>query len=240
MHNRSLLLMSALAVMVKTPGVSPVKTRLAHGVGVLRAGEFYHLCLDCITETMQRLQIEDDIFCYWAVAEESALKDAHWQQFPRVLQQGIGLGERIASVVRNLLPAHGVVILVGADSPQLNTSIVCKALALLADSHSGPDVVLGPSADGGFYLIAMRVELPLEIWNAVEYSQSDTLLQFVQHVHTKAPQFRVDAHSLPILCDLDEPQDLEPLAEALQKIRTPIAQKLYHEIQKELNHVTHI
>ena len=230
--------MAAFAVMVKTPGFSPVKTRLAEGLGVERAGKIYRQCLACLGKIIQELQGDDSVFACWAVAEESALESPLWAQFPRVHQQGLGLGERMASVIGELRPAHGRVALVGADSPQLSAHIVRHAFSLLADETAGADVVLGPSVDGGFYLIAMRVELPLALWNAVEYSQNDTLAQFVKQCRVQAPQVVIDTQTLPILCDLDQEDDLEPMSQALKNKAEATARKLYQTIQERLNHAT--
>jgi glycosyltransferase A (GT-A) superfamily protein (DUF2064 family) len=42
--------MTALAIFVKTPGLSPVKTRLAEGIGQARAEAFYRLAVDAVAE----------------------------------------------------------------------------------------------------------------------------------------------------------------------------------------------
>ncbi len=230
--------MAAFAVMVKTPGFSPVKSRLAEGLGVEGAEKIYRQCLDCMGEILQDLQGEDSVFACWAVAEESALESPLWAKFPRVHQNGLGLGERMASVINELRPVHGRVALVGADSPQLGPEIVRQAFSILEDETSGADVVLGPSVDGGFYLIAMLVELPLALWNAVEYSRSDTLEQFVEQCRRQAPQVVIDTKTLPILCDLDQQADLAPMLRALKNRAGATARQLYQTLQERLNHAT--
>ena len=84
-----------------------------------------------------------------ALAPEVTLDLAGWSLLP---QRGDGLGERLAAVFDDLFAAGGEqVALVDADSPALPAAYVEEALRRVA---TGGELVLGPAADGGFYLIA--------------------------------------------------------------------------------------
>ena len=63
---------------------------------------------------------------------------------------------------------------VGADSPHLSEGTLILAIEKLKESS----FVIGPAADGGYYLLAARREIPEEVWTSVSYSQSDTGSEF--------------------------------------------------------------
>ena len=82
----------AVGVFVKTPGHSPIKTRLAAGAGEAAAGEFYELAAVVMRELLLELQAPGDGFefrPFWAVAETGGMGDARWAELPRV-EQGEG------------------------------------------------------------------------------------------------------------------------------------------------------
>ena len=91
-----------------------------------------------------------------------------------LLPQGPGgtIGERRAAVVREVLGSHpGPLLLAGVDAPRLAAA---HATAAVDDLRDGIDVTVGPSADGGYYLIGMRAPhdalfaLPDEAWDGPE------------------------------------------------------------------------
>ena len=64
---------TAIAVFVKTPGLSPVKTRLAATIGTAAAEQFYTHCTEAIRETLETASKTMDIVPFWAVGEEAGL-----------------------------------------------------------------------------------------------------------------------------------------------------------------------
>jgi uncharacterized protein len=208
-----MLLMNALAAMVKTPGLSPLKTRLAQTVGTELAQNLYEGCIQSISYTMAQWQKATNRSAYWAVAEPQAQHNPLWQGFPKLVQSSGGLGERMAGVLNHLVQVHGSGGLIGADSPQLPLPYL-ESIDTIWESGC-TDVVLGPSQDGGFYLVATRKTIPLELWQQVTYSSPSTLQDFVQIL--KQNQFVVDDQSLPMLVDLDTHEDILPIAKILEQ-----------------------
>ncbi len=167
----------AVAVFVKTPGVSPVKTRLAQAVGASMAEEFYALALDCIEEVVQTAVADSrgNLSAYWAVAEPDQLGHPRWQGLPRVSQVrgsegAVGLGERMDTVYRTLLETHRAVLLIGADSPHLTPAWLGDAARLLDQN----DFVMGRSDDGGFCLFGGTRPIDSTVWTRVRYSVAET------------------------------------------------------------------
>ncbi|MFN7212510.1 MAG: DUF2064 domain-containing protein, partial [Lysobacteraceae bacterium] len=111
-------------------------------------------------------------------------------------------------VYATLRARHGAALLIGTDLPQLSLPALSDAVDALV--HAKADLVLGPSEDGGFWLVGGRVELPLAAWTAPRYStpgaRSDLLAALPQDLRV---------HTLDTAHDLDEPGDLAVVAAAL-------------------------
>jgi len=105
---------AAVAIFVKTPGLSPVKTRLAAGVGVEAATEFHRLAAASVAGVARACG--EEIVPYWAVAEQEALDAPAWRGFPTIWQGEGGLGARLDRIYATLLLRHGRVLLIGADA----------------------------------------------------------------------------------------------------------------------------
>jgi len=123
---------------------------------------------------------------------------------PEVWLQGEGeLGVRLERILARALGRTPLAMALGADSPGLTPAHLAGARAALAEA----DAVLGPSADGGFYLLGLRRALPEGALAGLPWSAPDTLL------HTEA---RLRALGLRVArCaphfDVDTPEDLERL-----------------------------
>lgn len=171
----------AIAVFVKTPGLSAIKTRLAAGAGTDTAREFYRRSL-AITEAVVASAAIDlpGVRPYWAVAERDALAAPAWQSFATLWQGEGDLGERLHRVYDQLQRAHGSVLLIGADCPLLGVTHLRNARETLCASAC--DFVVGRAEDGGFYLFGGRTAIPEGVWRAVGYSAEDTADQLLRQL----------------------------------------------------------
>ncbi len=217
----------ALAIFVKTPGVSPVKTRLAAGLTTAVAEQFYQLAVQATTEVVACTAESAPVTAYYAVAEQQAL--ALWPDFPVIWQGEGGLGERMDCIYRQLLAQHDFVILIGSDIPQLSQTHLQQAITALQTR----DFVVAPSQDGGFWLFGGRRLLPAAVWTRVIYSQADTLRQFLGNLEETA-----EVALLEQLQDVDELNDLKPLQHALASLQqpTPAQRRLLTFLQQTLCH----
>ncbi|MBK7963252.1 MAG: DUF2064 domain-containing protein [Bdellovibrionales bacterium] len=164
----------ALAIFVKTPQISSLKTRLAANIGEERALEFYQLALDAtaaMAEEAKRQMRDVDVF--WAVAEDQAMSLPQWSQFPTISQGAGGLGERLNHVYQSLLQKYESVSFMGADSPHLKPNELIAALEMTQKNRE-MGFVLGPTDDGGFYFFGGGQALSSQIWTSVRYSQNMT------------------------------------------------------------------
>ncbi len=205
--------MTAIAIFVKTPGLSPVKTRLAESVGTTQAVDLYHLCATAVHAVAVAADIGP---VYWALAETSPQAIVHWQSETDLIEQGRGdLGERMSRVMKVLVDRHGSGLLFGADAPQLECEQLRKAAGWLEDPT--PRMVIGPARDGGFWTYGSNHTVPMNQWTRVVYSRPDTLTTFRQSMDGETEWLH-----LPTLTDLDTAKDLAPLAIELQKLQHPL------------------
>mgnify|MGYP000022014806 CR=1 FL=1 len=110
----------ALAIFVKTPQLSPVKTRLASDLGEALAQEFYQRSLKVTQSLAKEIQENtSSLTAYWAVAEKFGLGHSLWNAFPTLNQGSGSLGERLAHVYGQLIERHDYVCFMGSDSPQV-------------------------------------------------------------------------------------------------------------------------
>lgn len=190
----------ALAIFVKTPGYSPLKTRLTAGMGT-DAEHWYLHAVDAVKSVALEARATTGINAYWAVAETDALKNELWQTLPKLTQGEGELGERMGRVMRMLVRQHGYGILIGADAPQVCAGDI-QAAAHFLDSDK-PRIVLGPARDGGFWCVGSNQSFPIDLWQSVTYSQPNTCVDFVAAFSPLA-----DILKLGTLTDVDEVTDL--------------------------------
>jgi rSAM/selenodomain-associated transferase 1 len=162
-----------LGVFAKRPRPGEVKTRLATASSAdwaARVAEAFLL------DTLARL---DGIDARRVLAFAPADAGPDFERLAggrfRLWAQGEGdLGARMAAFFREQLSAGGPVVLVGADSPTLPPEVVGEAFAALG-TH---DVVLGPAADGGYYLIGCAREVP-QLFDGVAWGGGRVLLDTI-------------------------------------------------------------
>ncbi len=192
-----------LCILVKSPRLGEVKTRLMPAVGPEGSAA---LALAFLDDTLAMARGRE-----WARVVVSVAGDSSLLVLPddvEVWSQGAGdLGERMERALLRALVKAPRAILIGTDSPGLPPRLLEGARTALA-TH---DAVLGPASDGGFYLIGLdRCEPGLLC--GLPWSRSDTL------VHTEA-RLRHAGRSVARLepwFDVDEPADLLRLAALME------------------------
>ena len=127
--------------------------------------------------------------------------------------EGSTLGDRMSATMALLLSGGARrVALVGSDLPSITPAHVTAAFAALAaDPHA---VVLGPAADGGYYLVAGTIVPP--IFNDCEWGTSRVLDQ----TRRAAAAVGMRVHLLETLADVDTPEDLRRAVQGANALRT--------------------
>jgi radical SAM protein with 4Fe4S-binding SPASM domain len=135
--------------------------------------------------------------------------DGRWR---RLRQRGGALGERLAAVFDDLFAAGAArAIIVGSDSPSLPAEYLERGLALLAGATDSDTLVLGPAADGGYYLIGVaagtwrrRRQDLFAILRDTPTSTSGLLSATI----AAARRAGVHVRQLPLWVDVDHVEDL--------------------------------
>ena len=192
-----------LILMLKFPTPGAVKTRLAPALGPPRACELHRaLVRQTLTEVERfanhaRVAVEVRL----AGAPDAAAGRAWLGEPVTIREQGEGdLGERMDRAARCAF-AEGAtaVVVIGGDCPQLTAEHLAGAFAALAQN----DAVLGPAADGGYYLIGQRRPISA-LFQGIRWGSTEVLAQTlaVARVHSIA------VAQLGVLHDVDLPEDL--------------------------------
>ncbi|MBC7693795.1 MAG: DUF2064 domain-containing protein [Methylotenera sp.] len=223
----------AVAIFVKTPGLSPLKTRLAEGIGKEAAEKFHELSARATEEAVETAAVHLDdaveLELIWAVAEQEGLNHPLWARHPTLLQGEGGLGERLAQVYSSLLQTHEAVIFLGADAPHLVPTMVSRAVTSCLQSEG---YVVGPASDGGFYLFGCRHPIAPAQWQSVGYSSSETLSALE---HALFPYNRTE--TLPVLGDVDTRADFQAVHDHLSALTD---QKLLASQKQLLTFMGHV
>ncbi len=222
---------TSLAIFVKTPGVSPLKTRLAHSIGQAAADSFFKACIKTVEKTaLEVYNISGGIIQpYWAVGERESLSHSIWQNLPSLYTGPGSLGERLHTVYSSLIGKNDSVLLMGADSPQITAQLILSSNQLLFE---GKRFIIGPAVDGGFYLFGGTFPITRKLWTGVNYGTSKTMAQLVQNLGELG---RVK--TLQTLVDVDVVNDLNPLVKELKesgvKLQLELANWVNNQLLKE-------
>jgi len=147
-----------LAVMSKAPLPGRVKTRLIATLGAKRAAGIYRQLLMQSCKNIASLkQMDIRLYCTPNIRHISFLNIAHRYGYARHQQSAGDLGQRMSAVFSSLLRHYRGVILIGADSPVVDSRVVEQCRSHL---EQGADLVLGTTEDGGYALIGLRRPQP--------------------------------------------------------------------------------
>jgi hypothetical protein len=137
--------------------------------------------------------------------------------FEAILPRSIGLidcwypdfGDCLFSAIAQLLRnGHGSAVVLNSDSPTLPTSLLAETAEVLA--RPGDRAVLGPSTDGGYYLLGLKTP-HRRLFEDVTWSTEHVGRQTLE----RAAEIGLDVHLLPAWYDVDD-------AEALRMLRAEL------------------
>jgi uncharacterized protein len=198
----------AVAIMAKAPRPGAVKTRLCPPLVAAEAAALYRCFLLDKIAAVRALVDAQPVVAYTpdeARAEFAALAP----DFILAPQHGPDLGARLHATLAGLLAAgYRGAIAVDSDTPTLPREFLQQAVDSL--TRPGPDVVLGPTEDGGYYLIGVRVAHQA-LFDGVPWSTSVVL----EITLRRAAAAGLKAVCLPAWFDVDTPDDLRRLQTVL-------------------------
>lgn len=186
-----------LLIFVKNPEAGKVKTRLARAVGDDKALAVYQKLLKITKAVTDRLEVSRQVWYSRFVAKKDLWSDG---PYVKKLQRGKKLGGRMKEAFRQSFnDGFGRVVIIGSDCAELNASVLRQAFQALVNH----DVVIGPSQDGGYYLLGMTQFYP-SLFEDKKWGTSTVCRQTVDQLE----EMNASYHLLPMLNDIDTLEDL--------------------------------
>lgn len=201
----------ALAVMTKAPRAGNVKTRLVPPLTFEEAAQLNVCFLRDTTGTIRQACREGAIGVgvYTPLGSEATYVDILPREFQLLPQRGDRFGERLAFAAEDLFRCgFSSVCLIDSDSPTVSADAYTQAVALL--SKPGNRVVIGPSDDGGYYLIGLRENHP-KLFQRIDWSTERVFEQTKQ----RAEELALPVSLLPAAFDVDDVTTLRRLCDEL-------------------------
>lgn len=183
-----------------------MKTRLVHSR--LSTGQTVELYEAFLMDLVERLGTGlFDLRIAWAADDGEPLPQGVGEG---TRQRGEDLGERLFHALHEAAADHELVAAVGSDHPDLPLERVEAAFAALRRGHP---MVLGPSRDGGYYLVGLHTEtIDRRLFSEIEWSTAGVLAATL----ARARELALDPLLLPEEADVDRPEDLEALVTRLE------------------------
>ena len=197
----------ALVIMAKEPRAGSVKTRLAATLGAEAAAELYAAFLRDKLDQVAGLGMVTPVVAYRPNAARAAFLAMVPEGFSLLPQVGEGLGETLANVSAHCFErGASAVILVDSDSPTLPPVYLERAARLLDGDARTCDLVLGPTDDGGYYLVGLRRHCPA-LFDGIPWSTDGVMEATLERA--SAEGLRVEM--LPSWWDVDTIAELDRL-----------------------------
>jgi len=207
--------MNTLIVVAKRPAPGQTKTRLTPPLSAAQAAQLYECFLRDTLDLMRAVPDVRRAVAYLPIAARGYF--AHLApDFDLILQEGADLGARLDQALTHYLTRgtdHAVIM--NSDGPTLPIDHVRQAFIELA---AGAEVVLGPSADGGYYLIGLRRPAP-RLLREVRMSTSQVLADTL----ALAREENLRVALLPAWYDVDEAESLARLMTELDTTPASVA-----------------
>jgi len=217
----------ALILFAKDPVAGQVKTRLSSLLDNSTTLSLYHHFLRDSIEKICSVAGVDRFIGIASDPQTGHFEDVS-QRHPVQLfvQEGDSLGERMRRAFENRFKeGYERVVIIGADSPTLPTAYIEQAL------QSQKEVVIGPSTDGGYYLIGMQGKVT-DVFESVSWGTDQVLSETLNVLKVEGVSWgtdqvlsetlkvlkgqRAEAELLPVWYDVDLPEDLRFLKTHLE------------------------
>jgi uncharacterized protein len=203
----------AIAIMAKASVAGNVKTRLVPPLSYEEAAELNTCCLADVASNIVAAAARAPIQGFAAYHPPGSE-----QFFDRLLPDGFKLlppkeptiGRSLFHAAQDLFAAgYRSVCLVNADSPTLPTQVLVETVRRLQEP--GDHVVLGPAADGGYYLIGLK-RFHRRLFEEIDWSTERVYRQTC----ARADEIGVPVASLPEWYDVDNGEMLAVLVREIQ------------------------
>ncbi len=206
--------------MAKAPRAGKVKTRLSPPLTLAQTAALNICFLKDTTENLAELARSGDVraaglVCYTPVGDEAAFDGILPAEFALIPQRGEIFGERLLAAAEDLLACgFASVCLIDSDSPTVPRAAFQQAVEELA--RPGDRVALGPSEDGGYYLIGLK-QAHAAPFERISWSTS----QVAGETRERCREAGLELVELPLWYDVDDAATLDLLCDELLNQRPP-------------------
>ena len=190
----------ALIILTKNPVLGQAKTRLARSIGNENALDIFKILLQHTVNITSALEKVDKFVFY---ANEIPEKDIWPNEFyQKNLQINGDIGQKMHHAFQEVFKQdYKEVILIGSDCLDLQTETIEHAFNHLKTNNT----VIGPSLDGGYYLIGFKKDVA-NVFENKTWSTSSVYEDTINDFNTKKLSFK----KLPYLSDIDEVENVIP------------------------------
>jgi len=183
-----------LMVFIKDSSKYPVKTRLKTSIGKNKSIWVYNQILKKTVLVLKNIKSDIAVFHYNSIISKNPFKNfSKWNK----IQIGKTLGEKISNAFNwGFEKGYKKIIIIGSDLWDLNEEIINTGFIELNKNK----VVIGPSIDGGYYLLGLNKKMP-KIFEGIKWGTQSVLaetLKLLEH----------EPYILPELNDIDTFEDL--------------------------------
>ena len=183
-----------LMVFIKDSSKYPVKTRLKTSIGKNKSIWVYNQILKKTALVLKNIKTDIAVFHYNSIISKNPFKNfSKWNK----IQIGENLGKKISNAFNwGFEKGYKKIIIIGSDLWDLNEEIINKGFLELNKNK----VVIGPSIDGGYYLLGLNKKMP-KIFEGIKWGTQSVLaetLKLLEH----------EPYILPELNDIDTFEDL--------------------------------
>lgn len=181
-------------VFVKDSKKYPVKTRLKASIGENRSIWIYNKILNKTAKVIKNLKVDIAIFHYNSILSKNPFKKfSKWNK----IQIGKNLGEKISNAFDwGFEKGYNRIIIIGSDLWELSEDILSKGFIELNNNQ----VVIGPSIDGGYYLLGLNKKMP-KLFQGIKWGTKSVLSETINLIDNKP-------YILTELNDIDTYEDL--------------------------------
>lgn len=202
-HDHRAMTQQKLIIMTRYPEAGKTKTRMIPALGAEGAAKLQKQLTEKTVAIVEELQQGNDVTLYIYFSGGSLELMQQWlgDRHNYYEQSSGDLGKKLTSALQESFTNNSTkIVFIGIDCPDLTSTILAEAFSSL-DNY---DLVLGPAADGGYYLIGLSRLLP-QLFEGIDWGTSVVFSQ-TQKI---AQQLNLKINYLPTLRDLDRPEDLE-------------------------------
>ncbi len=215
-NDRPAVARCGIAIMAKASTPGRTKTRLVPPLTFAEAAALNTAFLQDIAENVLQAGRHSEIAGYVAFAPHGS-EDF----FRSILPPTIGLidaclptfGDCLLHTVEHLLArGHQSAVVLNSDSPTLPTALLIETTEALA--RPGERAVLGPSSDGGYYLLGIKTA-HRRLFEDITWSTE----RVAEQTRERAREIKLDVHTLPVWYDVDDAEGLSQLRSEVRGAR---------------------